>query len=836
MLPDILTTKLQIPKFPLHFTARPRLTAQLTAGLHRALTVICAPAGFGKTTLLSEWVAMQAEAVVWLTLDTSENEPATFFDHLIVALQHKQGGSGEALRTLLQRDVVVDWQVVSLALLNTIAHVPNKVILVLDNYHLITNPTLHTSVAFLIQSLLVNFHLVLVSRTDPPLPLARWRARDQMNEIRTDDLRFTLAETHAFFRDANGLSLAADQVATLHHYAEGWIDALSMAAVSLHGLSPTAYTHFIAEFGLNNRQVVDYLLAEVFQQQSAARQHFLLTSSILEQLNGSLCSSVTGVSQAQELLEKLEEENLFVTALDPKRDWFRYHPMFAAFLVHRLAQTQPEAIPALHQRASLWYEQHGLLTQAIQHAFAGQDWARALQLTETTAEVMSFHNQFIAVQRYLEGFSHQADHHLQAIFNDAGENQYVNDFLTASAATHHQMNALLLGYIYLDLGHTEQAAKALLDVALAPHEWKDEVAKFTLITALMELRFQQGKLHLAAATYQPFLAFAAKQPADQKWFRFYYQLGMLLHEWNQLAQAERCLTDCLVKGQPREGDQLWFGACHLCLARVLWAAGKKQEAVHALQQGAAVAEQSDQYLLQAQVRAQQVRFALRQNQMTVVVDWLNHCALPVEDPVAYCRQFEYLTLVRAWIASGRAKQTLPLLDRLLTAVETAGRKRDRIELLVLKALAYQADGDATEAFTVVANALCLAEHEGYVRVFVDEGRPVMELLQQAAARGVTLIYVQNLLAAFPPLAPATLPSPSQELHRQPTIATLVEQLTARELEVLRLVAAGRPNREVAQLLHLSPTTVKKHLGNILGKLDAKNRTEAAARARALHLL
>lgn len=507
MVPNILTTKLQVPRLCAHFITRPRLIEQIDLGLAQQLTLILAPAGFGKTMLLADWAMRQPQPVSWISLDSSENQPTAFWRYVIAALDLLLPGLGATLLPLLESGSDPPLPTILTETINEIVQVSFPIFVILDNYHSIVNQYIHQQVAYLLENCPSNLHLFLLGRTAPPLALPRLRARGQVSEIRSEHLRFQREEIRRFLSTSYSLQLTHEHLATLYVATEGWVDGLHMVAIWLCRLNPTQLQQAFAQLAINNRYVEEYLTAEIFDQQSASRQQFLLYTSILDTLSGPLCRAVTGEEHAQVLLEELEEENLFITALDPMRDRYRYHGMFSDFLRHRLAQTQPDQIAELHQRASLWYEQHGLLTEAVQHAFAAHDWTRALRLTELTAELMTLQERFAAVQKYLEQYPEQ--------LAEAGtENQQLTAILTQQPFIQHNLNALALGRIYLELGHASEAIKVLLGVNLAEPAFHDAQTKFTLITALLEARLQQGKLRLAAATYQPFLSLALTQPQN----------------------------------------------------------------------------------------------------------------------------------------------------------------------------------------------------------------------------------------------------------------------------------------------------------------------------------
>ena len=837
MLPQVLTTKLKAPQIHGGIAPRPHLTARLHAGLDRKLTLICAPAGFGKTTLLSAWLAEYEPNVAWLSLDRTDNTPVRFFETLIAAFQTVHPGSGESARVALHSTHASPCQPLLVSLINEIVALPRPFVLVLDGYHLITNKTVHEGITFLLDNLPKQLHLIILSRSEPPLPLAHLRLRDQVNEFRTRDLRFNYDETLYFLNRVSGCDLSGEQIAALQTCTEGWIGGLHSAAISLRGLDAAQQQHFLTDFNRGSRHVADYLLEEVFNQQPEPLRNFLLQISILERFNSSLCQAVTGEANTQRFLEQMEMQNLFVTSLDAHRDWYRYHHLFAKVLSQRLHQTQHERIPELHRRASAWYEQQGWVSEAIQHALTGQDWERVTRLMATTAEVTTLKSQCELVCGRKEKLPDESCRSNSfPCLSCVATNEQVLALLPGDYTAHNDISALTVCKLYLRDGQTAKADQILARIDLARPEFMNDDARLALITTLGELRLQQGKLHLAAATCEPFIDLMTTQSSEL--LRFNFQLGLcrLYYEWDELTKAEQVLRQSLAKAEQSQPIPTWSCEGYLALANIEEAKGKDKAADAASHQAIAVAQLSNDPALIALAKAHQVQQRLKRGELSAPARWLHECGLSPKDPVPYWRQSEYLTLVRVLMSQRQPDQAILVLERLLEDAEIAGRGSDAIKILVLKALAYEAKGEPEHAFAAVANALCQAEREGYVRTFVDEGAPMARLLQRAAERGLTLVYVRRLLDAFAHLQYRSL-APSDRIGDSIRgIDSLIEPLSERELEVLRLVAAGNSNRETAVVLCISPTTVKKHLDNILGKLGTKNRTQAAAKARQLRLI
>jgi LuxR family maltose regulon positive regulatory protein len=394
MATSLLTTKFYIPPTRPELVARPRLIDRLNAGLGqnggftRKLTLISAPAGFGKTTLLSEWVGHCDQPVAWVSLDEGDNEPVRFLAYFIAALQTIDLSIGETALAVLQSPQPPPFEAILPSLINDIATIPEDFALVLDDYHLIDDQPIHKAMTFFLDHQPPNMHLVIAARSDPFLHLSRLRARGQMTEIRTNDLRFTLQEVATFLNQVMGLGLSGDDVAALESRTEGWIAGLQLAALSMQGQDDTA--SFIAAFTGDDRFIVDYLVDEVLAQRPKGTQDFLLQTSILDRMTGPLCDAVTGQKNGQAVLEQLEQANLFIVPLDSRRQWYRYHHLFADLLRHRLRATQPEVIPELYLRASAWYEVQGQMEEAIQYALAVKDLERAARLLENATPMLAY--------------------------------------------------------------------------------------------------------------------------------------------------------------------------------------------------------------------------------------------------------------------------------------------------------------------------------------------------------------------------------------------------------------------------------------------------------------
>ena len=929
MAMPLLATKLQIPPLRRERIARPRLLERLDAGLVCPLTVISAPAGFGKTTLVAEWLARCRWPSAWLSLDERDSDPARFLSYLVGALQQIEDEAGQAtLATLAGTGAQASPSALLPQLINEINAIPEEFILVLDDYHLIGAQAIHDALTFLVHHQPQPMHLVIASRADPPLPLARLRARGHLNELRQADLRFSPEEAAELLSRVVGSGLTTKQVNLLTERTEGWIAGLQMAALALQelpggpGLPHRNAEAFIEAFSGTQRHVLDYLVDEVLHRQPPQVQFFLMQTSILERLCGPLCDAVTSGTETpsgssagenersaadqargtagQQMLEGLERANLFISPQDDRREWYRYHRLFADLLRQRLraASTSTESgIASLHRRAATWYEGQGMLPEAIRHMLAAGDYQAAAGAIERAAPIAWKQGELATLQQWMESLPAEVlpDHPLLYVYSATVTLLRTTsvdrvEALVRLAADHdpqgrlrgevHLLRALVAMYrgdlpgglsaaqpavqllpresvfrglamrtlsaLHLLAGDLA-AAERLLEQDLAIGEAAgDRMGLSASLRRLGSLAVYRGELVKARSLYER--ALDQSRDASGRLFpvagRVLTHLGELALEENRLDEAQEFITqavdllDHFIPG--------WNTGAYVLLARLRHAlrdeAGARQALETARERARGTATAMDDVYLEVQA----ARLALMQHDLESAERWASVWGTPAavaERPQAQdietlvtSRLFSEMaqtTLARFLLARKQPGEALAVLECLEQVASSSGVPGSRVEFLVLCALAKSALGQGDAAMNDIEMALRLAEREGFVRTFIDEGQAIAPLLQQASGRGIAPDYVGRLMAA---LEQSTGAFPSATPRTPPRTDGLVEPLTERELEVLRLLRTALTTPEIASELGIAPSTVRTFVKNLYGKLGVHRRLEAIERAEQLGLL
>jgi LuxR family maltose regulon positive regulatory protein len=893
--PPLLATKLHAPRRRGGLVERPRLTDRMVDEALPPLTIVAAPAGFGKTTLLTDWFTSAEHTnrlTAWLSLDARDNDPIVFWSYVIAAVQTTVPDVGQDALALLRSSQ--PHESVVAALVNDLAGISDDVVLVLDDYHVIESAQLHESVAFLLDHLPPQTHLVLGSRADPPLPLARLRARGDLLEIRAADLRFTSDESAAYFNDSMGLQLTAGDVDALEARTEGWIAALQLAALSMQGRDDTA--GFIETFTGDDRFVVDYLAEEVLERQPDDVRDFLLQTAIMDRFTGPLCDAVTGGSGGKTMLEHLDRANLFVVPLDDRRVWYRYHHLFADVLRARLLDEDPALVNELHRRASDWHSTNGDRGEAITHALAGEHVDRAAELIELAAPELRQRRQEGTLRHWLDALPAEVfvDRPVLAItlagarmttgdtagvgaLLDAVEAAldrsepapiYVDDeqFAALAAQLHVQRAglALLDGDVdatidqatrVLDLAEPTDhlrrgAATALLALAhwtagdLDTAERRYDEAINALIEAdhladmlgcslaLADIQIAQGRLTNASRTFDAGLRWTTDHPGLRGAADMHAGLSEVLIERNDLdAAADHLQTSTDLgesAGLPQHAYRWRVTMARLCRAR-----GDLDTALELIDEAAPLYD-TDFSPPVRPVEAIRARVLLADGDLDAALRWVTERGLTAADDLSYLHEYEHITLARVLIrqAAGRDAESLDdalaLLDRLLAAADAGGRTGSAIEILILQATAHDARRDPAAAIAALEHALRRAEPEGHIRLFLHAGPGVTKLLRTITSSEHATPHARKILAATqnPASSPPTSP---------PSLPPLVDELSARELDVLRLLRSDLNGPDIARELVVSVNTVRTHTKNIYMKLGVNNRREAVTRARELGL-
>jgi len=869
-VPDnLLVTKLYTPPALKNLVPRPRLVQRLNEawGQDKKLVLVSASAGYGKTTLVTEWLRGLPAKSAWLSLDKADNDPARFLAYLIAALQLVDKCIGENTRAMLQSPQPLPPEIVLTALINEIAGAPASFILVLDDYHLIEVLPVHKQLDFLVEHQPPQMHLVLITREDPPLPLARLRARGQMVEIRQDDLRFSPGECADFLQRVMGLTLSEDDIAALERRTEGWIVGLQLAALSMRGRDDLP--GFIKAFTGSSHYVLDYLMEEVFDRQPVEEQDFLLKTSILDRLSGPLCDAVAGRTGSAFLLDRLEHANLFIIPLDQSRTWYRYHHLFAELLNQRLHSTALQSENELHRLASGWFAVEGLLPEAIHHALAAAEWVRAAELISDHSVAMLRSGELMTLLGLLKSLPDQviyerpqlcrdyswaltltgqldaADVYLrQAEIAVHGDEALLGEILVASAynlrirgdnlqaierarraqallppADHlsRGLVALTLGLAYWSIGSFQEAEQAFMEVDQAAQQSQNHYARLTALTYLGVIQAIYGQLHRAAELCRQLIRLGGQTPPVAP---AYIELGALLYEWNDLESASRHLQIGIELSQ-RSGNWVIQSDGYRNLSILQLAAGQLDLAQATLQKVDEVSRSHEVTpLTRMRNAAWYVQLALAQNDLTTARYWSEQVTEAADASLLYPRLG--LTPVRLLLAQDEKNQAAERLKELYETVRQAGWGSGAVEVRTLQALAAVTPVDALH---FLEGALKKAQPEGFIRTFVDKGQPMKALLERLRSQGGELKeYILTILSAF------------GGTSRTSTPQTLVEPLSERELDVLPLLAEGMSNGEIAKRLVVSVGTVKTHVHSILDKLGVDSRAQAVARARELGLL
>lgn len=883
-----LRTRLHIPGLRSHLVTRTHLLKRLEQITTSTLTLISAPAGSGKTTVIVQWLSESKIPVAWFSLEPQDNEPVRFLSYLIAALQTLDPHLGASARSLLLSPHFtssVSMEIILTMLTNDLLQrVTGDSILVLDDYHVLTAPSIQQAMTFLVEHCPPQLHLVLVTRADPPLPLARLRARGQLTELRASQLQFEDSETATFLSEVMALDLSPQDIAAVQKRTEGWIAGLLLAALSLQGHGNVE--QFLAEFTGSHRHVADFLMEEVLSRQPEDVQSFLLHTSLLERLCGPLCDAIADRNDSDTLLVALERANLFLVPLDEQRQWYRYHQLFADMLRARLQRRiGAEGVANLYMKASTWYERNGFPVEAVEAALAAGNADQAADLLEQISSTMILRLQHTTLRRWVEALPENvwetrpalccsyaialfitgtADTYkaplrmAERLFRDRGNNSglgmvYMLRALAASlredamegirygkealillpqeaqVARNASMCALAEGY--RRTGNVKAAWQALSEARSIDEQIQNLFGIAGTAILRSRLLVMQGKLRQAAESYHAVLESVSEQHEFALEARI--SLAELLREANEFDPALAHLKQVHTLAH-EVGNDVLLARAALIEARVVQAQGNVAQTEAAFATAVNQARRCHHQSLTVEAQAYQVRWWLTQKKMDAVSRWHAEIAATLPLPADYQQEPIALTLARVLIAQDEAASALDLLGRFRVLARTQGRTGSEIEILALTALAYHVQGKSDQALQILHQALLLAGPEGYIRLFVDEGSPMAALLRLLLAswkskRGGD--YIRRLLN----LLENTSPESSRTTH-QSIPPALLEPLSPRERKVLRLLAAGLSNPEIAGELVVSLNTVKTQVQSLYRKLQVSNRQQAIAAAKELQLL
>jgi LuxR family maltose regulon positive regulatory protein len=874
MVTPLLSTKLNPPSLRPAHVPRPRLLKQLNRELQtdgrftRKLTLVSAPAGYGKTTLVAEWLDGQRFPVAWFSLDESDNDPLRFLTYLITACDQIHEGIGSASLAMLQSPQLPPPEALLTPLLNAIAGSSSSMICVLDDYHLIQAPPIHPYLNFLIEHLPPQMHVVITAREDPPLPLHRLRALGQMEEIRQEDIRFTVGETSVFLENVVPEKMSSEDIAAIERRTEGWVTGIQLLVLSLQKY-PDAQ-EFIQTFTGSDRFVLDYLFEEVFHRQTGEVQEFLIKTSMLEQLTPGLCEAVTGRGDSEEVLRSLDQANLFILPLDQANQWYRYHRLFRDLLRHRLRLREDLSLEELHHKASLWYEDQGYLEDAVHHALEGSHWERAaaliIQASDellkggavatllgwfrripekviysnpqhclTYAWALLLASQIAAADPFLEAAEEMAVGNPQLLGEIAAAQAFqaqtrgdeprmvelserALSLLPETDLSSRGILTMNLGIAYWHVGDMTKAEKYMREALPAAQQTHNKYAEITSLFFLGRVYGVRGQLHKALEYLKEITQSGVRVPSMAL---AQLDLSAIHYELNHLDLAESHLEQSFGLIDTKSNFEFQI-AGYMHKARIKLARGDKQGAMQVIEESRGMAAPNEiPQRTWARLAAYAVEVAIAMGDLDLASHWAEQVTTELDAHSFY--RFLYLTPIRLLMAQDKMPQALAMLEEASIVARDAGWTYGLIALNVMQALAAPNRHAALEYLT---EALALAQPEKFIRTFVDAGADLKPLLLEAARQGVFPAYMGEVLAAFDEGVRAD----------EVSLPSGVEPLSERELEVLRLLAAGLTNRQIAEQIVVSVSTVKSHVHHICTKLGVSNRTQAVARARELDLV
>jgi LuxR family transcriptional regulator, maltose regulon positive regulatory protein len=901
----LLATKIHIPSVRHNLVNRPHLIRRLNDGIRQGcrLTIVSAPAGYGKSTLLSEWAFQANCPVAWLSLEKGENTPARFWTYFLTALSNipplSQVCDIEAFIEALQSPQPPQMDILLANLLNAISYLKEHAVFVLDDLHTIKNDQINQDLVFLIEHLPRNekgLHLILSSRMDPPWPLSRWRVRDELIEIRTADLRFTPEETGEFLSKIMQLNLSAEDVHTLENRTEGWIAGLQMAALSLQGRlkgqGPQGVTHFIQAFTGSNRFILDFLMEEVIDQQPEEMREFLLKTSILRQFSASLCNVLVNRKDSQSILVQAEQANLFLIPLDNERQWYRYHHLFAEHLQKQLKQTQPDCIPLLHRYASKWYTENNILTEAIRHAVDIGDFELAADIVEMNIIYFTDYDEFQFIVQLLEPFpdqlvcsrpwlcivkawmlaytgnseqarcllemaernisktggeeaNRQILGHIAAIYGFlflfgadmalcANKGYEALEYLPESDLYTRISASIILGSALRLDGKFIEAMNVLQEAVTLSRTLKTKTTLIRALSGLAAAQLESGRLQDAILNFNESIKLSEwaspdgivnHLPAASNAFN---RLADIFFMTNEMESALEYVQEGIQLAEKwGRANLIWDGSW--ILANILLSLGDCHGANLAVQKAEIVSRKISPFS-KSLTDALQAQVWLDQGEIDAAIRWARQQNLTTETDIRFNKIDIFKVYVHVLLAQNDIDNAIQILSRMLAKAEKAGAPGYVVAISLDLALTYQKQGKHAEAIGALARAVEIGERIGLIRPFIEHGSSLLPMLQEILSGGFSVEFIKKLLLEIDKEL-----GDKKKYIRIPS-QKLIEPLSERELQVLRLLNSALTSEEMAGELLVSVNTIRTHIRNIYSKFDVHGRVEAIQKAKDFGLI
>ena len=888
----LIQTKFQRPRLDDDRVTRPRLIEKINRGGERPLTLISAPAGFGKTTLLSAWLQDQDVHSNWISLDENDDDARIFLRYFVIAIQRIFPDVCNDILALLEAPQLPSQDYLATKLVNELLALPEKFVLALDDYHFVQAEMIHQILTTLIHNMPPQMHLMIATRKDPPLPLYLFRARKQLLEIRAVDLRFSFEETKLYLEGVLGEELDNNAVSSLNKSTEGWITGLRLAALSVGGQEDLMASVGILE-GSSTFYVREYLVNEILSRQTQDVQGFLLQSSILDYFCSELCDAVIGVSTSHILQEKLVRPNLFLIELDMERKWYRYHHLFRDLLHHHLKRMySQEEIHKLHNRASSWFEKNGMIQEALNHALAAGDLDGAAKLIEDSRHKLLNNEDWFTLEQWLNRLpdelvqkrptllltrawtlelryqmsqippvlqkaetllsSEDEDWTESNVQNARGEIDalkslvyYTNDEGARA------LDCALAALERIPVAHTFARSIAIIVMALAFHstgqstqairklntfltETNSEIIVARVLIGQIYIHMMQADFYQAEHVLNQLQSVMDNASLTVSKVFAHWVLGRINYERNNLDRASMHFS---VVFELRYNAQ--FIMVHdslLALAMCAHAQGMPENEMKALTDLRNFSHERGILGKLHEIDSFEARLALHSGNEGRAIQWAQSIPSDILPPMLFLIEISIISKAQILITQGTVssvQEATRLLEKLLAYIRTINNTYHEIKVLACLALAYQAQGGTKDAQYALERSLILAHPAGFIRTYVDLGPRMAELLRQTADRGFETDYVHLILTAF---SGQPQINGIQRPEQAPTNDDLIEPLTRRERQVLVLLGKWLSDKEIAQELVISPRTVKKHTSNIYAKLGVNNRMEAVEKAKDLNLL